>query len=139
MSENTEKNNAEEKAKKPSKSAVILLVSLILLSVVVFGVYRTLVNYYYFEIVLITYMVIETVFVAVYLIYNRGFSRRGVTRDMLPSEWSEEKKDAFINSGKERIKKSRWMLVVILAFMFTFAIDIIELFVLPTIMGLFGL
>ncbi len=134
MSENKEKKGGN---KKPNASSIILIVVLILLSVVVFGIYRTLTKYYYFELVLIAYMVIETVFIVIYLIYNRGFSRRGITPDMLPSEWSEEEKERFISSGKERIKKSRWMLVIILAFMFTFAIDIIELFVVPTIVGMF--
>ncbi len=134
MSENKEKKGGN---KNPNASSIILIVVLILLSVVVFGIYRTLTKYYYFELVLIAYMVIETVFIVIYLIYNRGFSRRGITPDMLPLEWSEEEKERFISSGKERIKKSRWMLVIILAFMFTFAIDIIELFVVPTIVGMF--
>ena len=138
MSDNTEKGT-QVKIKKPSKGAMLLLFALILVSVVVFGVYRVLINYYYFELVLIAYMVIETVFVAVYVIYNRGFSRRGVTKEMLPSDWSEEEKDRFIESGKERMRKSRWMLIFIFAFMLTFALDIIELFVLPTVMGWFGL
>ena len=82
-------------------------------------------------------MVIETVFILAYLIYNRGFSRKGVTREMLPAEWSEDKKDEFIHSGEERLKSSRWMLVVILAFLFTFFIEIIELYFLPFLFGLF--
>ena len=137
MSENTEKST-EVKDKKPSRTGMVLLAALIVASVVIFGIYRLLINYYYFELVIIAYMVIETVFVAVYVIYNRGFSRRGVTREMLPSDWSEEEKDSFIDSGKQRMRKSRWMLIFIFAFMFTFAMDIIELFVLPTVMGWFG-
>ena len=137
MSENTEKST-EVKDKKPSRTGMVLLATLIVASVVIFGIYRLLINYYYFELVIIAYMVIETVFVAVYVIYNRGFSRRGVTREMLPSDWSEEEKDSFIDSGKQRMRKSRWMLIFIFAFMFTFAMDIIELFVLPTVMGWFG-
>lgn len=125
--------------KKPSRSDVALLVALVLLSVIVFGFYRFLMNYYYFEIVLIAYMAIETVFVIVYVLYNRGFSRRGVTADMLPEGWSEEKKEKFIADGKRRMHRSRWMLVVIIAFLITFAIDIIELVALPTLFGWFGI
>ena len=95
-------------------------------------------NYYYFEIVLIAYMAIETVFIIVYVLYNRGFSRRGVTTEMLPETWSEEKKEEFISNGARRMRRSRWMLVVIIAFLITFAIDIIELVVMPTLFGWFG-
>ena len=125
--------------KRPSRSAVAMLISLVVLSVLVFGTYRLLMNYYYFEIVMIAYMVIETVFVLTYVVYNRGFSRRGVTPEMLPADWSEEQKESFVADAELRIKHSRWMLVVILAFLFTFAFDIIELWVVPTVLGWFGL
>ena len=129
-----DKNNQ----KKPRKSDIALLIALVLLSVIVFGFYRFLMNYYYFEIVLIAYMAIETVFIIVYVLYNRGFSRRGVTTEMLPETWSEEKKEEFISNGARRMRRSRWMLVVIIAFLITFAIDIIELVVMPTLFGWFG-
>lgn len=133
----TEKS--EKSRKGPSRSDIAMLVSLIVLSVLLFGLYRFFMGYHFFKIVMIAYMVIGALFVLVYLIYNRGFSRKGVTPEMLPAEWSDEEKDSFIKSGEQRIKRSRWMLVVILAFMFTFTVDIIELWVVPTVMGWFGL
>lgn len=125
--------------KKIGKSAIILLIGLIVVTAVVFCVYRLLMNIQSvnFEYVLIAYMVAEAILVAVYLIYNRGFSRRGITKDMLPMDWSDEKKEEFIQSGKERVIKSRWMLIFIFAFIFTFAVDIIELTVIPSIMEMF--
>ena len=129
----------ERQGKPLSRDGIILLVILIVASVVVFGTYRVLVNYQYFELVLIAYMVIEAAFVFAYLIYNRGLSRRGITSDMLPSEWSDEEKKKFIDDGKERLKKSRWMLVVILAFFFTFAIEAVELIVVPFFAEMLGL
>ncbi len=131
-------NKTEREGKTPSRSAVAMLISLIVLSVLLFGTYRLMMNYYYFEIVMMVYMAIETVFVAVYVIYNRGFSRRGVTADMLPSDWSCEKKESFIADAQRRVKRSRWMLIVILAFLFTFMVDIIELWIIPTVTGWFG-
>lgn len=122
--------------KKINKSALVLLAIVILSSVIVYGTYKILLERFYLA-VLIAYMVIETVFILAYLIYNRGFSRKGVTREMLPAEWSEDKKDEFIRSGEERLKSSRWMLVIILAFLFTFFIEIIELYFLPFLFGLF--
>lgn len=122
--------------KKINKSALVLLAIVILSSVLVYGIYKILLERFYLA-VLVAYMVIETVFILAYLIYNRGFSRKGVTREMLPAEWSEDKKDEFIRSGEERLKSSRWMLVIILAFLFTFFIEIIELYFLPFLFGLF--
>ena len=119
-----------------SKGALVLFAIVLVSSVIVYVTYRILIDRFYLS-VLIAYMVIETAFILAYMIYNRGFSRKGVTRDMLPPDWSEEKKDEFIRSGEERLKGSRWMLVIILAFLFTFFAEIVELYFLPFVLGLF--
>ena len=126
-----------QKIQKPSSDAVKRLVLLILVTLVVFVFYRVMMNFYYFEIVMISYMVLSVGFMVAYIIYNRAFSRRGVTRDMLPEEWSEEQKSEFIEDGLRRQQKSRPMLIPIFAFIFTFSVDAIELFVLPFFEGLF--
>ena len=122
---------SEKHSKKIKKSTWIYLVSLILLSAIVFAAYRFMLYRCFFELALISYMLIETFFVLFYIIYNRGFSRRGVTAEMLPESWSDEKKQRFIESGIKRFEKSKWMLVVILAFALTFLIDMIELWIVP--------
>jgi len=78
------------------------------------------------------YLVVTSVLIFAYVIYNRGFSRRGVTRDMLPDHMSEEEKDAFIRSGEERWKKSSWMMIPILACCVTLLWEAMELVVIPT-------
>jgi hypothetical protein len=88
--------------------------------------------YYFFPAVMFSYMVILTVLMLVYIIYNRGFSRKGVTVDMLPDEWSEEKKLEFVENGKVRLERSKWLLVFIISFLFTFIAEALLLFVLPT-------
>ena len=118
--------------------SIILLFSTLALSVFVFWLYRTLLNYYYFELVLIGYMAITTIVLFAYLIYNRGFSRKGLTKDMLPAEWSEEKKDEFLGSAQRRLHRSRWLLVILIAFIFTFMLDAADLFLLPLIRGAIG-
>ena len=55
------------------------------------------------------------------------------------SVMSEEKKKDYIEDAKRRLHKSRWLLVVILAFLFTFALDVFELIVLPFIFDLIGI
>ena len=128
----TEKTSADGKAgKRPDSRGVGLLMMLVIVTMTVFALYRLLLDFYYFEVVLIVYMVIATAFVLTYFIYNRGFSRKGITPEMLPDTWSEEKKTEFIESGTQRLKKSRWMLIPIFAFLFTFAFDLIELLVIP--------
>ena len=134
-----DKNNSPKKIDAKTKDAIILLVALVLCTVVVCGTYRLLIELPYFELVLFGYLAAETIMIAVYFIYNRGFSRKGITADMLPTEWSEEKKKDYIEDAKRRLHKSRWLLVVILAFLFTFALDVFELIVLPFIFDLIGI
>ena len=125
-----------------SKKRLVLLIITLALTLVVLFVYRLFLVpdtplYRYYPYVMWVYMIILTVFVLVYIFYNRAFSRNGVTVDMLPSEWSEEKKTEFVASGERRKKRSKWMLMVIIAFLATFLVDAIELFAIPMISGLF--
>ena len=130
--------NSQGENKEPADTRMIgMLILLVVVTMVVFAVYRFLLDFYYFELVLIAYMAIATVFLLIYLIYNRGFSRRGVTEEMLPADWSEEKKQAFLADGPRRLSRSRWMLIPIFAFLFTLTMDLIELVVVPLVADLF--
>ena len=132
------KNQKKEKTeKKISSYAVGMLLVRGAVTAVVFAVYRFFLQTPYFVTVLVIYMVLCAVSVLSYVIYNRGFSRKGITADMLPDSWSEEQKTEFIEDGERRRKKSRWMLIPMFAFIFTFAVDMIELWVLPTLQKLF--
>jgi hypothetical protein len=73
-----------------------------------------------------------------YVIYNRGFSRRGVTVEMLPTDWSDEQKEDFVADAARRMARSRWLLIVVFAFFFTFAFELVELYVIPTLSNVFG-
>ena len=121
-----------------SKTALLLLLALVGATVAALAVYRVLMNGPYFRATLIAYMTIGCVATLGYVLYNRGFSRRGVTADMLPVDWSDERKTEYIEDGKRRMKRSRWVLIVAFAIFFTLAVDMIELYVIPTFMGIFG-
>ena len=121
--------NGEEKRVK--KETVIKLLALILLTAGIFAVYRITMQFKYFEVVFWTYLVSLTGLIVTYIIYNRAFQRKNITLDMLPDEWSYEEKCEFIEDGERRLKKSSWMLMFIIAFIFTFAFDMLELWVLP--------
>ena len=81
------------------------------------------------QIITVAYMVIFGGFLVAYVAYNRAFSRKNVTADMLPDDWSDEQKQEYINDGKARAEKSRWMLSVIVPFLITFIADTLYLFV----------
>ena len=130
------KNDTAEKSESKTDNVLRLLL-LIALTVTVLAVYRFFLNHPYFFVVMIAYMVIFTALILTYVLYNRGFFHRNVTRDMLPDSWSEAQKDAFLEGGKRRMERSRWMLIPIFAFGLTFAIDVMELFVLPFFKNLF--
>lgn len=106
------------------KLALIIVIN----TIIIFGFYRLMLNFFYFEIVMGVYLVITAVFVFAYFIYNRGMTRRHITLEMLPEEWSDEQKVAYIASGEERLRKSKWMLTVIFPLILTFMFDFIELY-----------
>ena len=121
---------------KDGKKLAVRLMILIVVTMAVFAVYRFSMNYPYFQTIMFVYMALATAVILGYVIYNRGFSRRGVTAQMLPDSWSDEEKERFIADGTRRLDASRWMLYPIFAFLFTFAMEIVELIVIPFFKGL---
>lgn len=79
--------------------------------------------------VMLAYFLVFAVVLIAYLAYNRGFVNKNVTVEMLPPDWSDEKKQAFIAANKERAEKSRWMLTVIIPFIIVFMCEALYLFV----------
>jgi hypothetical protein len=102
-------------------------------TVLLLGIYYYYVQTWAFQIVFSIYMVVWVAFFLTYWMYNRGFTRKDVTPDMLPDEWSDAKKEQFIEDGKARIKKSRWMLYIIVPLCFVFIVEIFLAFVWPSI------
>lgn len=136
------KGQKELQKKEPLSAAerrerIVLIAATAISSIVVFAVYRLLLNYYYFEYVLMAYIGVSAVCILSYVIYNRGFSRSGITVDMLPDSWSEEKKTDFVEDARRRLRRSRPLLVAVLAFVITFAFDVLELYVFPFLKSLF--
>ncbi len=81
------------------------------------------------EAVMIAYFVAFTVLIVTYLAYNRAFVNKDVTVDMLPDEWSKEKKEAFVEGNRLRAEKSRWMVMIIIPFVVVFMCEALYLFV----------
>lgn len=142
----TDSSNTGESNKKLNKRKLVYLFSTVGLSAFFCAFYYCSMEissrdpglYYFFPAVMFGYMAALTVLVLVYIIYNRGFSRKGITVDMLPAEWSEEKKLEFVESGRVRLERSKWLLIFIISLLFTFIAEAFALFVLPMIRGFFG-
>ena len=88
---------------------------------------------------MVAYAAVGAGFVFAYVIYNRAFTRDGITPEMLPDTMSEQQKADFIQSGIDRKRKSKWMIVVFLALLCPLAIDFLILTAIPTLRGpIFG-
>lgn len=73
-----------------------------------------------------------------FVIYNRGFSGKGVTPDMLPDTMTDKEKEAFLQDSKQRLDRSRWVLTVLIPIILSLALDMMYLFLLPTLQGMFS-
>ena len=74
-------------------------------------------------------------FLFAYIIYNRAFTRDGITPEMLPDTMTEQEKADFIQSGADRKRRSKWMIVVLFALFVPLAIDFLILTAIPTLFG----
>ena len=89
--------------------------------------------------IMVLYAAAGAGFLIAYIIYNRAFTRDNITPEMLPDTMSEHEKVAFIQSGVERKRKSKWMIVVLFSLFVPLAIDFLILQVFPTLFGgMFG-
>lgn len=128
-----------QKDKQTGKKKVLFVLFTVALSLVAFAFYRfSLYNIEaLFPIVMWTYLVSLAFLAIFYIFYNRGFLHKGITEDMLPSDWDDEKKREFVRDAESRMRRSAWMICLMIAFLMTFVLEAIELFVLPIFYGWF--
>ena len=79
---------------------------------------------------MILYMVLLIGFLLGYLIYNRFLYRKNINFEDLPDTMSAEEKHAFIEDGKARLHKSKWVMLIVLPLVITFLVDAFDLFIL---------
>ena len=84
------------------------------------------------------YTALAAAFGFAFIIYNRGFAAKNATPDRLPNTMTKQEKLAYIEEGKERLARSRWMLTVILPIILAIAIDLTVLFILPYLQEIFS-
>lgn len=125
-----------ENKKNIDKSFVLRLSSTVGVSLLLLAFYYFAINFEFFRFVMWGYMIALAALVIAYIIYNKGMYLKGVTEDMLPDTMSLEEKRTLIDGAKLRLKRSRWMLVFIIGFVVTFAVEAMLLFVLPWVEGM---
>ena len=121
---------SEEKREKLRETRRYALLT-VLNTVVIYGLYVILLNAIprYTVVIVSVYLVALLAISVCYVCYNRGFSRKNLTVEMLPSTWSEDEKTRFLEDGVERLKKSKWCLTVIIPFVFTFFMDLFYFYI----------
>lgn len=121
--------------KKFNYKLALRLSALIILAVAVFRLLK-LYDLYLFAIILYTAVMLGvTVY---YIVYNRGVLSGSITPEMLPTEWSDEQKNAMIEDMSARRRKSRWVQLVLIPLIFTYAFELLELYFFPLVRSLFS-
>ena len=114
------------------KTAIHLLINSILLVVLYFAVAKI------FPYIWVIYLAAGAGIGFYYVIYNKGFSGKGVTPDMLPATMSLAEKEAFIEDSRKRLHDSRWVLTILVPILLTFMLDMIYLFIFPYLEAIFS-
>ena len=113
---------AKKKKKFPVKRALILL----LVTALIFAAYQVMIALEFIAAVHI-YWIGLAVFAMIYIAVNRG-TFRPISHDDLSDELTNEEKNAIINEQARRFEKSRPILYIIIAILFTLLFDTAYLF-----------
>ena len=122
----TRRKTVDEKVSQEGKKLTLLLIFNTLLAILI---YFGCAGLGFWPIMLI-YVGLAAVLLVVYVIYNRGFAARGVTAEMLPDTMTPQQKQEYLDLARLRLKKSRWMLTLLIPILLTIALDMFYLFVI---------
>ena len=115
-----------------------LMLTLLGSSVLILTVYFVLNSLEFWPIFFI-YMGISAVLILIYVIYNKGFVYKDATPEMLPNTMTPEQKETVLGEAKARLRKSRWMLTLIIPFVLAFMLDALYLFILSDLFTALGI
>jgi len=88
---------------------------------------------------LIGYTAVTAAVAFLYVIYNRGFTRKNLKCEDLPNTMSAEEKTAYIEDGKRRLERSKWVVTVIIPLILIYVYELMDIFVLPFFAELLGI
>ena len=106
-------------------------------TVALFGLYAFFVMRYNVNWLFWVYFGALVALALAYVLYNHAFADAACTYESLPSDWSHDKKHAFLMEIDARKKKSKWLLSLIFPLCLTLMFDIIYLFFGEMIVSLF--
>ena len=132
------KDKLKEQDPAREKEARQLMLTLLGNSALILTIYFVLNNLEFWPIFFI-YMGISAVPSAIFVIYNKGFVYKDATPEMLPNTMTPEQKAAVLDEAKARLRKSRWMLTLILPFVLAFMLDALYLFILSDLFATLGI
>ena len=117
----------QKPAQDPEKKTLVRI--LLINCVLVMAIYFILVAVH-FEYIFHIYVGVGAALGLGFVIYNRGFAARGVTAEMLPDTMTPQQKQEYLDLARLRLKKSRWMLTLLIPILLTIALDMFYLFVI---------
>lgn len=121
----------KQQPKKTASPDSVRLLLLMLVNSVLFSVLYFVIANAGFDYILYIYTALAGILAIVFVIYNKGFSWRNVTPEMLPDTMTPEEKKAFVTDGERRLSDSRWMLAFLFPLILAIALDVMYLFLLP--------
>ena len=121
----------EEAASLKRRAKRSYLIVTVLNTIAVYALYVILITAFppYSKVIVSVYLIALAAFSFGYVIYNRGFSRKNITVEMLPDTMSEEEKTEYVADAKHRLDRSKWCLTILIPLIFTFFMDIFILFI----------
>lgn len=78
----------------------------------------------------VLYSAAAVLFLSFYFV-NRGFSREPVQREVLPSDWTDARKDAFIEDDIKRKTFARKLMIPLVPVLLLVLADMLLLFIVP--------
>lgn len=105
---------------------------LILLSILAIVIFRTAkeLSLTAYVVAIAVYSIATLAAALRYIALNRGLVGARITYDLLPAEWSEEQKKAFMDDYAERREKSKKMLIILVPMIATFFFEAIDVYFL---------
>ena len=123
----------------PFKNGQTRLMLLLVFNTALFiAVYFTLPTLLHFQYLPVIYLAVGGVLMLWFVLYNRGFALRNANPADLPDTMTREEKETRIREAKERFRRSRWVLTIVLPILLTFLFDMLYLFIGQTVVGWFS-
>lgn len=124
-----------KKSEKKKFNLRLFLISA-LVFVIIFTIYRVCIENEKIIIMWIYLILASCLFITIFIL-NRGMSSTQITADMLPDEWDDDKKAAYLDADKRR-RIAKHLMIPLIPLIFVFIYEIFELYYLDTILELFS-